>query len=170
MPGPLPTDLEVRARQNKAATRAELGEDDPEVKIPPMPKHYEEKPFKRKGADGIVKSGVETVETPWHPMAVAWWNDIWPSPMAKQWHSSDIHGLYALLYLYDMFFRNPNEKTHGEIRLARMPYGLTPLDRRRLEWTLANTKSAENKANKAAPPPAAPASSSDGADLRLVVS
>lgn len=171
MPGPLPTDLEVRARQNKAATRAELGEDDPQVKIPPMPKHYEEREFRRKGADGIVKTGVEQVETPWHPMSIDWWNDIWPSPMAKQWHSSDIHGLYMLLYLMDSFYRSPNVKDHSEIRLARMPYGLTPLDRRRLEWTLANTKTAEKKANAAAPPPPPQESSSgDKTDLRLVVS
>jgi hypothetical protein len=161
LPGPPPKDLEVRARANKASTRAELGEDDPAIEIPPLPKHYEAK---------VVKGVTTYVETPWHPMAVAWWNDIWPSPMAKQWHSSDIHGLYAVLYLYDSFFRNPNVKDHAEIRLARQPYGLTPLDRRRLEWTLANTKITETRANKAEPPPAPAVSDDNGVDLRLIVS
>jgi hypothetical protein len=155
MPGPAPKDLSVRARANKASTRAELDGDG--VEVPPMPKHYET-------VDG------KTVETPWHPMAIAWWNDIWPSPMAQQWHSSDIHGLYAVLYLYDSFFRNPNVKDHAEIRLARQPYGLTPLDRRRLEWTLANTKITESRANSRQEPAAPPATTSDGVDLRLIVS
>jgi hypothetical protein len=168
--GPPPKDLEVRARANKAATRAELGEDDPSVEIPKLPKHFEEKLVRKKGADGIVREKVELVETPWHPMTIAWWNDIWPSPMAKQWHSSDIHGLYAVAYLYDRFFRHPNEKTHAEIRLARQPYGLTPLDRRRLEWTLANTKITETRANRGEKPPAPTTKGNDGVDLRLVVS
>jgi hypothetical protein len=151
-------DHTVRARANKASTRAELGEDDPDIEIPDMPKHYEY-------VDG------KYVETPWHPMSIAWWNDIWPSPMAKQWHSSDIHGLFALLYLYDNFFRHPNVKDHAEIRLARQPYGLTPLDRRRLEWTLANTQITQGRANSGQPPAPAPkANDSNGVDLRLVVS
>jgi hypothetical protein len=156
MSGPPPKDPSIRARVNKASTRAELGEDG--VDVPPMPP-----------LPVYMDSNGQFVETPWHPMSVAWWEDIWPSPMAAQWHPSDIHGLYALLYLYDKFFRNPNVKDHAEIRLARQPYGLTPLDRRRLEWTLANTKTAESKANRTEPP-APKATSSDGVDLRLIVS
>jgi hypothetical protein len=164
VPGPAPKDLSVRARANKASTRAELGEDDEAVEIPPLPPHIIELP---PNSDGEVK----LIETPWHPMTIAWWNDIWPSPMAKQWHSSDIHGLYAVAYLYDSFFRRPNVKDHAEIRLARQPYGLTPLDRRRLEWTLANTKITEGRANQGQRDNVpAPAPKSDGVDLRLVVS
>jgi hypothetical protein len=131
MPGPPPKALDVKTRRHKSATRATLGERDGDIEIPPLPRHFSVQ---------MVDGKQRRFKTPWHPMTVAWWEDIWPSPMAAEWHKSDIHGLYAVALLYNNFFECPDSKTHAELRLARMPYGLTPLDRRRLEWTVENTE------------------------------
>lgn len=161
MPGPAPKSLDVRARQNKSSTRATLTERT-NAKIPPLPKH---------SCVRLVNGEYRRVETPWHPMTIAWWKDIWPSPMAAEWHKSDIHGLYALALLYNNFFEHPSEKTHSELRLARMPYGLTPLDRRRLEWTVENTEKVKEEGEQrrqaatVAPPVPRP---EDDARLRVV--
>jgi len=147
----------VRARTNKTSTRATLveTEDGELVEIPELPPRV----IFVKDAEGIEQQ----VEVDWHPMTLAWWEDIWPSPMAKEWHSSDVHGLFAVALLYDDFFRRPDTKKHAELRQARMPYGLTPLDRRRLEWTIESSKTAQangrtrdNKAVVAAAPTPTP--------------
>jgi hypothetical protein len=147
--GPSPKHVSVRARQNKSSTRATLTERDPDdVEIPPLP----------------------AISTPWHPLTVAWWNAIWPSPMAEEWHDSDIFGLYAVALLYDKFFTAPSEKTHAELRNARMPYGLTPLDRRRLEWTIENASKAtrQNRQEENKPVAVAPPTPADDIRLRIV--
>lgn len=48
----------------------------------------------------------------------------------------------------------------GEIRLQRQAFGLTPYDRRRLEWTIENTEDAKDRGaarrqRRATPPPVA---------------
>jgi hypothetical protein len=143
MPGPSPKHASVKARRNKASTRATLPDvDDDDIEIPPLPKHYEYY------VDPHTNQR-KRVETPWNEMAVEWWNDIWPSPMAQEWHSSDIHGLYRVLRLVDDYWcatsLGERLKAAGEIRLSAIPYGLSPLDRRRLEWTLENTKKAQRE-------------------------
>jgi hypothetical protein len=158
MSGPPPKHVSVKARRNKASTRAELTEPEGEVEIPPLPPHFEE-------VNG------KFVEIGWHPLTVGWWDAIWPSPMAQEWHSSDIYGLYAVAFLYDKFFRHPNEKTHGELRLARQPFGLTPIDRRKLEWTIGGVEKVTRENRRAAQQVAAsttPTPSTD-TDLRLRV-
>lgn len=120
----------TRARRNKAATAATLYEIEPaEAPIPELP-------AVRDGA------GVELV---WHDMTVAWWEDIWASPMSAEYHESDIHQLYLLARLMNDFWEAPTTAKAAEIRLQRQAFGLTPYDRRRLEWTIETAEEAKDR-------------------------
>lgn len=96
------------------------------VRRPPLPKHRQ-----------------------WHPMTVAWWRDVWASPMAPEYDDSDRHGLFALAVLVDRFWvaDNPTEESRlaAEIRLQRQAYGLSPIDRRRLAWEIERGDAADRK-------------------------
>ena len=146
MPGPAPKDPSARARRNKVSTNAKLSAN-PDLEIPPLPK----------------RGG-------WHEMTTAWWNDLWSSPMAPEFDTSDMHGLYQLALLVDDFWLS--ETTADRIRLAaelRMQgqrFGLSPIDRRRLQWEIERTEEAQQKGAKrrAAAPPSAPANG--GSDPR----
>jgi len=67
-------------------------------------------------------------------MTYAWWHDVWHSPMAAEFLQADIHGLYRLAVLVDSFWLQPTKELAAEIRLQQTAYGLTPIDRRRLQW------------------------------------
>lgn len=164
--GPPRKHSSVRARSNKASTRAVLTDaEGNEVEIPDLPTRYV--------FDALLNEWVE-VRTPWHPMTIAWWEDIWPSPMAAEWHESDIHGLYRLAELVDLYWASTDLtnmlKAAVEIRLSGQPYGLSPLDRRRLEWTIESAKKAKADGAKRAGQPAAPVPTPvPGQDPRLHV-
>ncbi len=111
MPGPTPKSSTTRQRRNKASTASRLLLDVPKVRAPQLPKGRE-----------------------WHPLTVAWWRDVWHSPMASEFLDSDKHGLYILADLVDCYWNNPSQSLAAEIRLQRQCYGLTPIDRRRLQW------------------------------------
>jgi hypothetical protein len=88
----------------------------------------------------------------WHPMTVAWWGDVWGSPMSAEYDTSDRNGLYLLAVLVDAFWCDPSKELAAEIRLQRQCFGLTPLDRRRLQWEIERGEQAEQKrAARAAP-------------------
>jgi hypothetical protein len=125
------------ARRNRSSTHATLSIEPHDVKVPELPP----------AVDG------------WHPMTVAWWADVWASPMAPEYHESDRHGLFLLAALVDSFWRSPTQALAAEIRLQRQSYGLTPLDRRRLQWEIERTDEAQDKGAKrrAAPATAAKA-------------
>lgn len=118
MPGPLPKDPAIRQRMNKTVTRATLAaETGKRVRVPKLP-------------------DLSTEEQPhaWHPLTVAWWRDVWRSPMATEYLQADTHGLYRLAALVDKFWVEPNKDLAAEIRLEQQCFGLTPIDRRRLQW------------------------------------
>lgn len=123
MSGPLPKSSAVRQRKNKAASRALLP---PErrrlVSSPQLPTH----PDREK----------------WHPLARQFWTDVWRSPMASQYLEADLHGLFRMLILTDLFMKEPTVPVSAELRLLSQNYGLSPIDRRRLEWTIAKTEDA----------------------------
>jgi hypothetical protein len=80
-------------------------------------------------------------EGDWHPQTLRWWRDIWASPMAAEWDASDLHGLIILAALDTAYFQAEGDATARallarEIRLQRQCYGLTPADRRRLQWDI----------------------------------
>ncbi|OYN80430.1 hypothetical protein [Mycolicibacterium sphagni] len=125
----------TRRRRNKASSAAVLEERDDDddiedVEIPELP------PRLVPDDDGVRRV------VDWCPETLDWWDDVWLSPMAGEYLDADIHGLVRLAALIDNYWRDPCAKTHAEVRLAQKDYGLTPYDRRRLEWTIASAKKA----------------------------
>ncbi len=158
MPGPPPKRPSLRARKNKASTKAKLrakvkrrGGRVATVRTPALPsracacggpaappkrraKPRPGRPRKPKTCDVCAGTGI----LPWHPFVKRWWAQIWASPMSDEYHESDIHRLYMAASLMEAFWLmgGVDTKLHGEIRLALAPFGTTPLDRRRLDWEL----------------------------------
>lgn len=84
----------------------------------------------------------------WHALTLEWWSRVWASPMASQYVESDIVGLGRLAVIVDEFNVHPDVKTLGEIRLQEARFGLSPLDRTRLQWEIAKTDEIERKRAK----------------------
>lgn len=152
MPGPAPKDASTRRRRNKTSTAATLTAN-PDIVAPDLP------------------------EVDWHPQTLDWWADIWSSPMAPEYDDSDIHGLYLLALLVNDFWTATTGKERtalaAEIRLQSQRFGLSPIDRRRLQWEIERTEEAQDKGerrrNRDTPPatPAAPSADPRGV-LRAV--
>ncbi len=117
MPG-VPKTASTRARRNKSAGARTLHAV-PDLKVPPLPKRR------------------------WHAQTRAWWADVWSSPMAPEYDDSDRQGLFLLAVLVDDFWREPTSALAAEIRLQRQCFGLTPLDRRRLQWEIDRGEKAD---------------------------
>lgn len=111
------------ARRNRSTTRATLVAD-PEIKTPDLP------------------------ERVWHAQTLAWWADVWASPMAPEYDESDVHGLIMLAVLVNEFWLRPTWTTAAEIRLQRQCFGLTPIDRRRLQWEIEKVDEAQARGAK----------------------
>ena len=95
-----------------------------------------------------------------------WWIDIWASPMAPEYDDSDRHGLFALAAMVDDYWQledalndDPTVEMRmkllrlrsslmSEIRQQRQCFGLTPIDRRRLQWEIDRGDEAESKTRK----------------------
>lgn len=114
---PLPKPLHMRQRRNKVVTAATLVVDEPHMEWPKLP------------------SGRK-----WHPRVRRWWRMVGESPMADEYLPSDIEGLLILADLYDMYETEKDRDRKVKISLAiqrhRSSYGETPLDRRRLQWSV----------------------------------
>jgi hypothetical protein len=115
------------ARRNQSATRATLVADH-DVQAPNLPTRL------------------------WHEQTRIWWQDVWSSPMAPEYDDSDRHGLFALAVLVDDFWTAEDPKLRkelaSEIRLQRQCFGLTPIDRRRLQWEVERTDEAQARGRK----------------------
>lgn len=99
---------------NKTTTAAMLSTDTPTaIKTPKLPE--------REGHE-------------WNALTLKFWRDVWRSPMAPEFLQADVHGLFVLAELVDQFWANPDVKLAAEIRQQRQCFGLTPIDRRRLQW------------------------------------
>lgn len=85
-------------------------------------------------------------------MARQWWDDVWSSPMSPEWDDSDLHNviLCAMLYNDIWMAETPKDRKDAaaEYRLQRKDLGLTPYDRRRLEWTIETASEAREKGEK----------------------
>jgi hypothetical protein len=116
MPGPMPKSPATRARRNRSSTARTLAV-----------------------AATVAAPALPAVRD-WHAMTVAWWRDVWSSPMAGEFLQADMHGLSRLALLVDDFWlaSSPTARKDlaGEIRLQGQAFGLTPIDRRRLQWTV----------------------------------
>lgn len=141
-------DASVRRRANKATTAATLDR---------IPQHVPDMP-----------SGLA-----WHAETLRWWDDVWSSPMSPEWDDSDIHNVIICAMLYNDIWTAETAKERkdaaSEFRLQRKDLGLTPYDRRRLEWTIATAGEATDRgkarreASKTSPQP------QQSADPRLVL-
>lgn len=127
--GPAPKPANIRQRQNrKAGAGTIVAADDPDVPVLANP-------------DGRV----------WHPLTLADWQEWWRSEMASKWLPSDVSGLVMLAVLHDEFYKHPDIKALQEIRLQRPSFGLTPLDRSRLQWEVSRGDEAERKRQRPVP-------------------
>ncbi|HXG36535.1 MAG TPA: hypothetical protein VNL15_06175 [Dehalococcoidia bacterium] len=117
------------------------------------------------------EKGTDRRQREWHRLTTAWWHDIWHSPMAAEFLEADMHALYRLAVLIDRFWYESSAKSSAklaaEIRQQQTAFGLTPIDRRRLQWEVERVESATRK-RLPAPPPAKGAT--PPADPRSVLS
>lgn len=120
----LPKDPSTRQRRNKTSTAATL-KSDPEMITPDLP------------------------ERDWHKMTTQWWADVWSSPMAPEFDESDKHGLFALAMLVNDFWSADSSRDRmqlaAEIRQQSQRFGLSPIDRRRLQWEIERTEEAQRR-------------------------
>lgn len=126
--------------------------------MPPMPKSNparRNKPTTRATLSRIhdvVAPALPDRETGWHHLTEDWWAAIWSSPMAPEFESSDRHGLFVLADLVDSFWTEESSKARSalaaEIRLQRQCFGLTPIDRRRLQWEIERGDDAAEKTQR----------------------
>lgn len=125
MPGPLPKDPAQRQRRNKEATRALLPpEDEPITSVPRLPTN----PLGK-----------------WHKLTRLWWKDVWASPQSSEFLRSDLGALFRLAMLVDMFWTSGKLNIAAEIRMMEQQFGLTPMARRRLQWTVTQAEDAADK-------------------------
>jgi hypothetical protein len=107
--------------------------------------------------DGVVDRPDLPGTRVWHPQTVEWWDDLWAAPMAAEYHSSDRHALFILAALVDDFWLEPSNSKAAEIRLQRQAFGLTPYDRRMLEWTIETAEESKargrQRTQQQSPPP-----------------
>lgn len=127
--GPAPKPAELRQRRNKkpGASVLTIGDAPKRRKIPELPNHDLRE---------------------WHAFTLAEWKRWWQSPMAEKWIDSDLGGLAMLALLHDEFYKTGNVEVMKEIRLQRPCFGLTPLDRSRLQWEVVRADEAEQKVNR----------------------
>lgn len=130
--GPAPKPPELRQRTNRMSTHAKLPSEaeSAENDVPPL--------FVRD--DG--KS--------WHPMVLEWWDAVWRSGMASEFLGVDMRGgLYLLANLYQIGWTTTSKaafiEATKEIRLQEVRFGLSPMDRRRLQWEVNRGEQAEKQ-------------------------
>ncbi|WTW93630.1 hypothetical protein OG216_09685 [Streptomycetaceae bacterium NBC_01309] len=147
---PLPKNPATRQRRNKHSTARKLEGLPDGMAVPALPKGRR-----------------------WRAETKAWWADVWASPMAGEFVDgrADIHGLFVLAVLVDDFWSEPTTALAAEIRLQRQCFGLTPIDRRRLQWEIERGEEATERTRRrrAEPAPAAAASGGQAADPRSLL-
>jgi hypothetical protein len=137
----------MRQRRNKASGRAILpAESSPIEGTPRLPRNPTGKG--------------------WHPLTKNWWRDVWASPIHQEFLRPDLGALFRLAILVDMFWKTGKLPIAAEIRLLEREFGLTPLSRRRLEWTVTQTEDAKDRQEQKR---ARRATIIDGADPREVL-
>lgn len=123
MPGPAPKPAHLRQRRNVKPGSATL--------------------------ESVVNADVPVIPNPdgreWHPLTTAAWGRAWASPMASQWLETDEDALGRLAILWDDFYKRPTSQMLAEIRLQEQRFGLSPLDRSRLQWEVSRATEAERK-------------------------
>lgn len=145
-------DPSVRARTNRASTAAVLSERRVKPQAPDLP------------------------AMDWHPMTLQWWQELWDSPMAAEYNRVDARGLVRLALLENDYWTADSARDRKdaatEIRLQQKDYGLTPYDRRRLEWTTETAEESKDRGRarraRQVPEPAAAPATDPRSALRAV--
>jgi hypothetical protein len=65
--------------------------------------------------------------------------------MHYEFMRADEPALFRLVVLVNAFWQSGKLEIAREIRLMEREFGLTPLSRRRLEWTVAQTEEAKDR-------------------------
>lgn len=65
--------------------------------------------------------------------------------MNSEYIRGDEPALQRLLYLVDRYWKYHSLEVAKEIRLMEKEFGLTPMSRRRLEWTIGEVNEAREK-------------------------
>lgn len=149
--GPPPKPAALRQRRNKTSTRAQLPTEAEAAGF--------EVPELHERDDGEA----------WHPNVLEWWESIWRSPMAREFLDADMRGgLYLLADLHQVRWTTTSRtgllEAAREIRLQEVRFGLSPIDRRRLQWEVARGEEAERRRSESKPPKA-----NDGDDPRAAL-
>lgn len=140
----------------------------------PKPAHLRQRRNKKPGAaqlEAPEKPRVPKLQNPdgreWHKLTRAWWRNVWRSPMASEFLDTDIDGLARIALLVDEYYKSTKAsemtKLMTEIRLQEARFGLSPVDRSRLQWEVAKGEEASRKRQ---PKQQARAGQPDGNDPR----
>lgn len=136
MSGPPPKDPRIRQRQNRVAGAAKLPAEGSSKPAPLLPerKCCDAAECKVCGGSGVY---------PWHPETLDYWRAVWASPMAAEYLPADVPALVMLFKLIDRFNYGGEYGLAAEIRLQRVCFGLTSIDRRRLQWEVEKVTQAQ---------------------------
>lgn len=108
----------------------------------------------------------------WHPQVLEWWSSIWRSPMAGEWLDSDKKDLPILARLHQDFWTattaGGRQAAASEIRQQGVRFGLSPIDRRRLQWEIEKGEQASQR-TESRRKSKAPVAGSDPRDVLKVV-
>lgn len=133
MPGPAPKPAALRQRRNKVSTKATLQTE-------------------AEASSRVVPELPELDDRGWHKMVTLWWSDIWTSPMVAEWLDADRHRLYGIAILRNDFWLDRDTSTRmklaAEISRQEASMGLSPMDRRRLQWEIDKGEEAQEKTSK----------------------
>jgi hypothetical protein len=136
--GPLPKHPSQRRRRNTVSTTKTLVAVSRIEQAPLLPAREE-----------VNESG--EVE-PWHPASVEFWDSLWSSPMASEYDWSDLPGLLVLADLIHNYWSAKSgmvkKEYAAEIRLQRREYGLGPMSRRSLQWSIEQAEEASDKGER----------------------
>lgn len=133
--------LPTAGRKSDLVARLEASDDEPDTPtLPDLPERW----------DGTAEAWVTGR---WHSEVVRWWDDVWGSPMSEEWHlETDYHNLViGAVHLNDFWLAEDpvsRQKADAAFKKTITPLGLTPYDRRRLEWTIASAGEATDRRNR----------------------
>lgn len=165
----------TRRRRNKASTAATLSEREADDRSKWTAKNLrdeidlrnEDRPDGEKLSKGGGKAGMmatlaaDDFSIPslpekrggWHDLTEDWWFQVWMSPMSEEWHPETdyFNVVMAAMHFDDMMTASSAvERQKADTAFVKRvaALGLTPYDRRRLEWTIETADAARAAGQK----------------------
>lgn len=122
---------------------------------PPKPAELRQRTNRKAGADVLTAPSAEAPALPnhpdgrvWHPYTLTSWVRAWTSAMASKWLPSEFDGVFRLAMKWDDYYLKGKATDLAEIRLQEQRFGLSPLDRSRLQWEVEKGSAAEERHSK----------------------